>query len=202
MKQINFIPAELRLKQEIPGVLAPAVLFVVLCLYVGGSFISNFISTRSAENELSSIDNQNIALLKQIEGLSGSRQRLKLDQAIESMKKVLAKKSYLSGMFKELSILMPEGLWLTGFSHSKDNPLPSNEKGLRKLTNPDEKFLLIRGQATSPGVIAQFMTLLEKSKQFSGVQMKSSEREVDIEPERYNFEFAIPLKSLIEEGAK
>ena len=195
MKHVNFIPAELRPKLKIPGIVIPVGLFLVLACYVSGTMAFNFYASQKAQNELMKLSAENGEVLKKIEALSGSQKRLKLDEAIEGVKKLLAKKNYWSSLFKEMSVLIPDDVWLTGFTDTKEqaslktNPPIKNDGGI----------LVLKGEAASPELVAQFLTSLEKSRHFSGVQLKFSEREPDIRPSRYKFEFSIPIKSLTSE---
>ena len=189
MRQINFIPSELRPKHEIPGILLPAGLFLLLFFYIGGSVIGNIVAKRQSEAELVRLDTENAELTKKIEALSDSKERMKLDEAIGNMKKVLAKKNYWSAIFREMSVLMPEGVWLTGFSDHQEQDKQD------KKSKPDTNVLLIKGEASSQDIIAQFLTGLEKSNHFAGVRMKVTEKEENISPARYKFEFTIPIKT-------
>ena len=103
------------------------------------------------------------------------------------MKAVLDKKNYWSAIFREMSVLIPEGVWLTGFSDIKNE---SNNK-----IKADSEVLLIKGESVSQEIVAQFLIALEKSQHFAGVQMKFTEKEINIRPARFKFEFSIPIKA-------
>ncbi len=190
MRHINFIPAELRPKHEIPGNLIPAGLFLVLLFNVVGSVVSNIISTQSVKSALVKIEAENTDITNKIDSFAGAKKRLKLDEAIGSMKVVLDKKNYWSAIFREMSALIPEGVWLTGFSDLSNNT----------NTKTKEEVLLIKGEAVSQEIIAQFLIALEKSTHFSKVQIKYSEKESNISPTRYKFEFSIPIKATTNGG--
>jgi len=202
MKHLNFVPAELRPKLKLPGILIPAGLLCVLVLYVTGSIVLNAIQTHRVQNEIASLDAQNVELTKKLESLGASKERLKMDEAIGNMKKILAKKTYWSGIFREMSVLMPEGVWLTGFSDTKNR---EKENRVAAARNPGqvkvaEEMLLIKGESESQEIITQFLMGLEKSHHFSGVQLMSSEKESDVRPARYRFEFSVPIKTVTNVG--
>ena len=186
MKHINFIPTELRPKLEIPGVLIPAGLFLALLLYVSGSVVWGTIAIKQSQAELARVEAESAELTQKIESLPGSKLNSKQDDSMGSLKKVLAKKNYWSAIFREMSVLMPDGVWLTSFSdHSSRTPA--------QLKSASE-VLLIKGESSSQDVIAQFLISLEKSQHFTGVQLMFSEKESNIRPARYKFEFSIPVK--------
>jgi len=201
MKHINFIPIELRPKLEIPGVLIPAGLVLLLVLYAGGSLVWNAVETSKVQNELTRLDVENAELTKKLETLSPYKGKVKQEDSVGSLKKVLAKKNYWSGIFREMSVLMPEGVWLTSFSdHNETGKSDAHSNRNPAQNKPEGGVLLIRGESASQEIIAQFLISLEKSHHFAGVQLMNTEKETSITPVRYKFEFSIPIKTATNGG--
>ena len=196
MRRINFIPHDLRPKIEISGAFLIVSLFSSLALYVVGILIWNFWTVRQNQVEFARMDQENAELTQKIDKLTIPRKKLKQDESLESMKKVLAKKNYWSVIFKEMIVLVPDGVWLNGITEIKDEA----KKITLKMGKPDGGLLMVTGESASQEIIAFFLTSLERSQYFSGVQMKLTEKEPNIHPDRFKFEFVIPIKSLANEG--
>ena len=178
-KRINFLPQELRPKREFPVEIVPLSLYALLILYVGTSMITNRIDTNRTREQLDGLLAENNSLSLQIQVLT--EQSKKMDQNNEvlgTLQKVLNRKNYWSEIFKELSILIPRGIWLTNFANSSTN---------------DQ--LVLKGESGSQDLIADFLKTLETSHHFSGARMIFSERQNEVQPTRYQFEFVIPVKA-------
>ena len=72
---------------------------------------------------------------------------------------------------------MPKDVWLTG---------------LQSTISKKDRKLTLKGEASSQEKVAEFLGALEKSKYFSTVIIKSSEKEAAYRPDLYQFEFEIP----------
>ncbi len=178
-KHLNFIPADLRPRLRLSHEMLPLALAAVLVVYAVGMSSQAFLSSRSQKKELAQIDataselHQKIALL--------SQQNKDLNQKSEtltSLQKVLNRKTYWSAFFKELSILIPDGIWLTSFSNG---------------TEKDSDRIILRGESVSQELVAEFLTILEQSHHFGQVRIDYSEKEAKISPSRYKFEFSVPI---------
>lgn len=178
-KRINFLPQDLRPKREFPVEIVPLSLYAILVMYVGISMLNNRLDTNRTHEKLDQLVSENNSLSLQIQVLT--EQSKKLDQNNEvlgTLQKVLNRKNYWSEIFKELSILIPKGIWLTSFANSTTN---------------DQ--LVLKGESGSQDLIAGFLKTLETSHHFSGARMIFSEKQNEVQPTRYQFEFVIPVKA-------
>ncbi len=182
-RHVNFIPPELRPKLVIPHEAVPMIMVLVFALYASGSALRLAISTHSSQKELVQVEATQAEVLQL---LQKSRMLEQTNESYSSLQKVLARKNYWSEIFKELSLLIPDGLWLTSFANQKPDKADKN--------NTSER-LILKGEASSQEGVAEFLTILEKSHHFSGARINSSEKEADIKPARYKFEFSIPVRT-------
>jgi Tfp pilus assembly protein PilN len=176
-KRLNFIPRELQPKMVFPHELIPIVLFAFVVLFIASSSVSMHYESKRTANVLQQMKDQDVELTKQIQVLS--EQNKKNDQNVETfgtLQKVLSRKNYWSEIFKELSILIPQGIWLTNF------------------TNSGSDRVVLKGESSSPEGVAKFLRKLEGSQHFSGARMNYSEKEKDVSPSRYKFEMSVPVK--------
>jgi Tfp pilus assembly protein PilN len=184
-KHLNFIPKELRPKLEVPHEILP-VAFVVFALFymVMGPVRISFL-TRVNQKELTELQVTHDDLSKKVKSLTEETKIAEQNsESFKAIEKVLGRKNYWSEIFKEMSMLIPDGVWLTNFTNQG---LKSGAKA------PDQ--LLVKGEATSQMGVVKFLTILEKSHYFSGARMISSERVKDIKPAKFKFEFSIPVKA-------
>ena len=180
MHHINFIPAELRPRFRPAPELAPLVLLSVLILYSAAMGLNLYLSTRASNQELELVNTTSAEVRKKIALLSQqTKDASEKNESLASLQKVLGRKTYWSAFFEELSILIPDGIWLTSFSNG---------------TKKESGRIILRGESTSQDLVAEFLTILEKSNHFGKVQIDFSEREIKISPTRYRFQFSIPVK--------
>ena len=194
-KHLNFIPQELRPRLKIPYQGIPVGFLLLFFLYAGSSMVRVSAMTYLNQKELTQLENTNSELSLKLKGMT--EQTRIVDQNTESFKalqKVLERKNYWSEIFKEMSILIPDGVWLTNFSNRRmDYRIDGKtEPKAESKTSPGDQ-LVIRGESNSQMAIAHFLTVLEKSHHFSGARMLSSEKESNIKPSKYKFEFTIPV---------
>ena len=184
-QRINFLPQELRPKLKIPPEIFALGFLCLMLLYCGGSFVRYTWVASYRKTQLKETTHASLALSNKLQALTEQNKLLdKNDKALSAIQKVLSRKNYWSEIFKELSILIPDGVWLTHFSDQKAVVPSSSAK------------LSLVGEADSHEVVAQFLTILEKSHHFGGVQINYVEKEENIQPSRYKFEFTVPVKVL------
>ena len=236
-KHVNFIPLEFRPKLKIPYEVIPGLVLGLFALYSVGTGLNLYLETRSAENELTQLEVMGVETALKVQALTERSAVLEQNnEALVALKKVLNRKNYWSEIFKEMSILIPEGIWLTSFSNlkagskaepvSQDSPLemtaemravlmPKQQNAHTKhpevATEPKDEVkvakevkvtkvdsseqLVVKGEASSQQMVAQFLSVLEQSHHFSGARIDFSEKEENIKPSRYKFEFIIPVKA-------
>jgi Tfp pilus assembly protein PilN len=175
-KRLNFIPRELRPKLEIPLEIIPVSLFVMGVVFIAANAVTVHFDTKHTGLKLETLKVQNEELSRDIQVLT--EQNKKMDENAETLntlQKVLSRKNYWSEIFKELSILIPKGIWLTNF------------------TNSGTERIVLKGESATPEGVARFLRALEGSQHFSGARMISSEKESEIVPTRYKFELSVPV---------
>lgn len=87
---------------------------------------------------------------------------------------------------KELSLLLPNKVWISQFSTKiNDRKVPSVE---------------LTGSAPSQTKIAVFLESLEKSYYFHHVSLKKSEKLADMTPDLYQFKFEVELPQILQRG--
>jgi len=147
-----------------------------MVVYVSTNAFTVHYDTKHTGEKLQVLKVQNEDLSKEIQVLT--EQNKKMDENAETLntlQKVLSRKNYWSEIFKELSILIPKGIWLTNFTNS----------GTERIT--------LKGESSTPEGVAKFLRALEASQHFSGARMISSEKEDEIVPTRYKFELSVPV---------
>ena len=214
-RHVNFIPPELRPKLDLPHPLIPVALFIVFILYSGGSAWQLHHQAVMNEAELARLNQVSADLSKQLEENHILEQN---NAEFSALQQVLSRKNYWSEIFKELSILIPEGVWLTNFNNHRATPAvvaavttsttasttttttaastTTPATGATETPTLQSAYLVLKGEATSQDGVAEFLTTLEQSNHFAGVKISFSEREPNIKPVRYRFEFTIPVRSV------
>ncbi len=188
-QRINFIPQDLRPHFKIPREILPLGLVIVVLLYCGGSALRYSVVLGMKQSQLKEITATSAVLTLKVQELTERNNQLdKNDKAVSAIQKVVGRKNYWSEIFKELSILIPDGIWLTNFNDQKAK------------TPKDDTRLSLRGEADSDQVVAKFLTVLEKSHHFGGVQMDYLEKQANVQPVRYKFKFTVPVKVLTSGG--
>jgi Tfp pilus assembly protein PilN len=135
-KHLNFIPEDLRPGLEIPHEWIPATLLVLFCVYAAQWPIRITIQTRLREDELSRLEKTGADLSEKLVTLSNqTKVEIKTNENLKEIQTVLSRKNYWSEIFKEMSVLIPENVWLTRFSNKKAELKPEP----RTTKKPDPK---------------------------------------------------------------
>ena len=178
-KRINLLPSDLRPKLELQS---EAIAFGLGALLIASATVSStasHIAIKHRQRQLASIESEKHDLDVKITVLTAKNALTAQKVArYASFQEVLNRKTYWVEMFKELSGLMPEDVWLTG---------------LRSTFSKHDRNLTLMGEASSQEKVAEFLGALEKSRYFNTVMMKDSEKEDDYRPDLYKFEFDIPV---------
>ena len=184
-KHLNFIPKELRPKVEIPHEILPVALVVFALFYVVMGPLRISFQTKANQKEISSLQATQEDLDKKVKSLTDETKVAQQNsESFKAIEKVLGRKNYWSEIFKEMSMLIPDGVWLTNFTH----------QGVKPGAKVSDQ-LLVKGEATSQMGMVKFLAILEKSHFFAGARLISSERMKDIKPAKFKFEFTIPVKA-------
>jgi Tfp pilus assembly protein PilN len=183
-KKINFVPFELRPQIRLPHQAVPAAMIGMLAIYLVSSLIYFYFERNVFSKALLSIEAENKKITDSISFLSKENRVIEQKgETLTSLQKVLSRKNYWSEIFKELSILTPRDIWLTS------------------LNNSDPEILILSGESTTLSAVPKFLKALETSHHFSGVQINYTQKDVDVIPSRYTFEFSIPVKASVGGGS-
>jgi len=139
-KHLNFIPEELRPGLEIPHEWIPTTLLVLFCLYAAQWPIRIAIQTRIREEELAQLEKTNSDLSEKLLTLSNqTKVEIKTNENLKEIQTVLNRKNYWSEIFKEMSVLIPENVWLTRFSNKKGEAKAEIKIEPKSIKKPDAK---------------------------------------------------------------
>lgn len=190
-RHLNFIPKDMKAKWEVRHELVPLALFAAFVFYAGAGPIRLSVLTQMSEKEIAALEATSQELTEKLKTMNEqSKVAEQNNESLSAIQQVLARKNYWSEVFKEMSILVPEDVWLTNFSNLKS--------GAKGVTGPGSggqpESLVIKGFATSQLAVARFLKVLEESSFFKGARMVSTEKEKEIKPSRFAFEFYIPVK--------
>src|SRR3989344_5243769 len=116
-QRINLIPSELRPKLELP----PEMASVGMTLFLVGTILTSMTSSHYAmihrEKSLAAVQAEKAAIAEKINTLTSQAERMVQDRAkFSSVQEVINKKTYWADIFKELTVLMPKGVWLTSLT--------------------------------------------------------------------------------------
>lgn len=179
-QRINLIPRDSQAKLEWRAEMIP----IILALTIGiGSGVSTFRTKKNLREEserLSEVEKQKKSLADEIASLALRNKALELEAVLQKeIKEVLGKRAYWSEVFKELSLLIPPGVWLTDIASA-------DGKGASRKVS-------LKGETTSQHKVAEFFRALESSFYLRDVRMKLSERKGEMQPELYSFEFTVGI---------
>ena len=182
-KRINLLPTTRRQQFQVTIDTLLASVGLMVALFVGGSYISLTSSLRKITAETAQLQAADAPLVRQ---LAAAKDIPAADggvgkDSLASLESVLTNKAAWTEPFRELSGLVPIGVWLSKLNASYD------KAGARIIT--------ISGSAESEKKVSEFFSALEQSYYFRNVAINFSERQKEIAPLLYNFEFSIPLKS-------
>lgn len=162
MIKINLLPVRAARKKE--AVQRHLVLFIAGLLTV---FLVGFVFYRTKAGELAEVLHTNQLLVDEIENLKKiigevdeyKEQEALLERKLEVIRTLKANKTGPVHMLDELSMNIPEKLWLTGLDEA-------------------EGRVTLDGISINNEVIATFMSRLEESQYFTEVYLVSIEREL------------------------
>jgi Tfp pilus assembly protein PilN len=178
-KRINLLPADLKPKLEFQ----PEMLSLGIGVFFFASVIvtstNNYFAISHRQRQLASIQAEKQDLSTKVAALKAKDELLTQRQArLVSFQEIVNRKTYWVEMFKELTTLMPKEVWLTN---------------LNSTFSEHDKNLTLKGEAASQGKVAEFLSALEKSTYFNTIVMKTSEKQDEIRPDLYKFEFSVPI---------
>ena len=119
-KHLNFIPKDMKAKWEVRHELVPLALFAALVFYAGAGPVRLSVLTQISEKEIAQLEATSNELNEKLKAMNEqSKVAEQNNESLSAIQQVLARKNYWSEVFKEMSILVPEDVWLTNFSNMK-----------------------------------------------------------------------------------
>jgi Tfp pilus assembly protein PilN len=192
-RHLNFIPKDMKAAWEVRHELVPLALFIAFVFYAGAGPIRLSVLSQMSEKEIAQLEATSVELDEKVKAMNEqSKAVAQTSENLSAIQQVLARKNYWSEVFKEMSILVPEDVWLTNFSNLKSGGKTAAAAQAPVSGSPES--LVVKGYATSQLAVGRFLKTLEESAFFTGARMVSTEKEKDVKPARYSFEFFIPVK--------
>ena len=181
MIKINLLPVRAAKKKEtaIQQLVIAGIAFVSIAVVVMSLYVFKRVQVATAKEEITTANNKinelktKIGKLEEIKTL-----KLQVQKKLEVLSQLRKNKTGPAQRLSTISDLTPEKLWLTSYSES-------------------EKDIKISGVAFSEDLIAQFMTALESSKDFMGVELLVSEQTMMGETKLKKFDLAMKLRSAL-----
>jgi Tfp pilus assembly protein PilN len=177
-RRVNILSNGLRAKLELPHEALPVAVGAIGLAVVLVTAVQQGVSERRKHALLQELGERNLRLTAEAQAFADrSRALTAQSEQSDTLQKLVARKNYWSDAFKELSSIVPDGVWLTNFSHHPETP---------------SRRLELSGQATDQARVAEFFGRLERSRNFAGAVMLSSVRDESVAPAKFVFKFAVP----------
>jgi Tfp pilus assembly protein PilN len=165
MIRINLLPREEKAHRpaafqfKAGEILAPIAMLGAVMLVIAGTVTSQRMSVSSLARSVSDVEAQSRALAPQIERVNRlAQERAELDLRLGVISRLEAGRTQSVKLMDELARCVPDHLWLT--SAQQDSP----------------NSIAIEGMTYSNLVVSDFMSSLERSPMFAGVQLEVAER--------------------------
>jgi type IV pilus assembly protein PilN len=165
MIRINLLPREEKAQRRVAlsfkagDLVIPGVLVVAAALVVAGTGLSQHSRATSLEHSIAQVDAQSRALAPQIERVNRlAQERAELDLRLGIIAKLEKGRTQSVRLMDELARCVPDHLWLTG------------------ATQDAGTALNLEGVTFSNLVVSDFISRLERSPMFAGVELSVAER--------------------------
>lgn len=165
MIRINLLPREEKAHREVsfnlPKVgelVLPVAVVVIVALVIGGSALAQHARLGKLQRQIVEVDEQSRELAPQIERVNRlAQERAELDLRLGIINKLQNGRTLSVRVMDELAVSLPDHLWLVSASQSSEG-------------------LALEGVTFSNLVVSEFMTRLERSRMFAGVELDVAER--------------------------
>lgn len=165
MIRMNLLPPEEKAQQRAPvdfkigELVLPVGLLVAVGLGVAGTAMSQRMAIKSLNESIAVVDAQSRALAPQIERVNRlAQERAELDIRLGVIHRLQEGRTSAVRMMDELARCVPDHMWLT--SAVQESPTT----------------LSVEGATFSNLVVSDFMSRLERSPMFAGVELEVAER--------------------------
>jgi type IV pilus assembly protein PilN len=178
MIKINLLPVRAARKKEsaIQQLVMAGVVVFLIAAIVASLYIVERIQVAATKNDITAANNKITELKKKIgklEELKTLKEQVK--KKLDVLSQLRKNKTGPARRLATISDLVPEKLWLTGYSESGQN-------------------VKISGVAFTEELIAQFMKALEASSEFMAVELVVSEQTVVADTKLKKFDMVMKLK--------
>ena len=165
MIRINLLPREEKAHREMNFTLPkvgelflPVVVLLVVGLAIGGTALAQRAKVESLTKAIAKVDEESRALAPQIERVNRlAQERAELDLRLGIIHKLEQGRTVTVRVLDQASACMPDHLWLVSLNQAGTN-------------------LTLDGMTFSNLVVSEFMTRLERSPLFAGVELEYAER--------------------------
>jgi len=165
MIRVNLLPREERVQQRAPmqfsvgEYVIPVAVLIAVAAIVTGTAVSQRMAVASITRSIAEVDAQSRALAPQIERVNRlAQEKAELDLRLGVISRLEQGRTLGVRLMDEMARCVPDHLWLT--SATQDGP----------------NTLTIEGLTFSNLVVSDFMSRLERSPMFAGVNLEVAER--------------------------
>jgi Tfp pilus assembly protein PilN len=180
MRAVNLLPRDQGRRRRTRAEQAPLVvglgLLVVVTLALSAAFLSASSKARDKESELGSLQNQ-IAILPPVPkgptpieaGLAGER-----SARVTALSSALARRVSWDRVLRELSLVLPDDIWLTSLSARSPASPASAAPAAAKAPGAAPTGLTVNGYTYSHQSVARLLSRLSVLPDLSNVQLQQS----------------------------
>lgn len=165
MIRMNLLPSEEKVTHraqidfKLGEMVIPMTLLVAVGLVVAGTATSQRLSIGKLQASIADVEEQSRKLAPQIERVNRlAQERAELDLRLGVIHKLEVGRTHAVRLMDELARCVPDHLWLTGADQESDTALA------------------LEGMTFSNLVVSDFMSRLERSPLFTGVELEVAER--------------------------
>ena len=166
MIRVNILPREEKAQRQrsfsfkAGELVLPVVLVVGVALVIAATALSQRMNAASLDSSIAEVDAQSRALAPQIERVNRlAQERAELDLRLGVIAKLQQGRTQSVRLMDELAKCMPDHLWLTS-----------------AIQADNSSALNLEGVTYSNLVVSDFMSRLERSAMFAGVELEVAER--------------------------
>jgi len=127
------------------------------------------------------------------------------DKKLTAVKGLLKDRILWSEVFRDMSLIAPQGVWLTSVdavepasavSGGGSSGLPAGQAGAQPPQTTEGKQVKFTGFANSNAAVTQFISALERSERFTEVALVYSQKNGAPDSQKTSFEIACNLRSV------
>ncbi len=165
MIRVNLLPREGKAQRKpavsfkVGDLVVPTMMLIAAGLVIAGTAVSQRVRIAALDKSIADVEAQSRALAPQIERVQRlAQERAELDLRLGIITRLEQGRTQSVRLMDELARCVPDHLWLTGASQDAGNTLQ------------------LEGVTYSNLVVSDFMSRLERSPMFAGVELEVAER--------------------------